>query len=156
MGLDQYLFKRNPERVSNPDAKDELIGQWRKFNALHRYINNFFALDFPDDNCKELDLSSSKVRVTLADLYSVKEKLDAAERIYDPDQTDEEKEIWWTYPDEVQEEVAKILPPSPGFFFGSLDIDSGYYQDVVHSIKIFEKALSLIEHGADVYYYAWY
>ena len=156
MGLDQYLFKRNPERISNPDAKDELIGRWRKFNALHGYINNFFGLQFPDDNCKELDLSASKVRVTLADLYAIKEKLDAAERIYDPDQTDDEKETWWTYPDEVQEEVAKIMPPVSGFFFGDLDIDAYYYQDVVHAIELFEKALGLIEQGADVYYYAWY
>lgn len=149
MGLDQYLYLRKRDQ-----EKDEQIAYWRKFNALHKYITDL--LDVEEDDCVEMDLSDTEIRCILRDLYEVKDILDKAERIYDPDQTEEEKDDWWCYSQETDDAVKAILPPCAGFFFGSQEIDAYYYEDVKRSIGAFEHALGLVDSGEEVYYYAWY
>ena len=154
MGLDQYLYKKV---IGNYDKE---IKYWRKFNALHGYICAKKGIEPCSglDNCEELTLTADQIRAILVDLRAIEEILESAsaERVYDPSQTEKEKEMWWGYSKDIADKVAEIMPPVEGFFFGSQYVDSFYYRYIKDSIPAFEEALAAADEGKEVYYLAWY
>ena len=52
------------------------------------------------------------------------------------------------------EEVAKLLPPTSGFFFGGKDIDQFYLEDVRMTVEVLEQELNGEESDAEYYYRA--
>jgi hypothetical protein len=50
----------------------------------------------------------------------------------------------------------ELLPPTPGFFFGSYDIDEWYLKDIEDTIEGIAAALSTKEKGERFYYHAWW
>ena len=49
--------------------------------------------------------------------------------------------------------AAELLPSKPGFFFGSTNYDSYYFDDLNQTVKILERALKLYEnHMMEIFY----
>ena len=144
MGLDQYLYantylsdgswlgaEKNQafERVKEALEADSFInkdypsasvnvkvGYWRKANQIH----NWFVENVQDgeDNCKEYHVSREELQELLDLCKTVK-----------------------TGGSETAEE---LLPPSPGFFFGTYEIDEWYWQNIDDTIEQLERVLSKV------------
>jgi hypothetical protein len=154
MGLDMYLSKRTyvknwdfmkPEqhhKVSvkkggkiSADIKPERIthiieevGYWRKFNALL----NWFVENVQDgeDDCKEYYVDVSDLQKAL----EVLKEVSANRNVHEPN---------------TPSAAEKLLPTTPGFFFGGTDYDDYYYEEVDRTIELFE---ALVKEGGDFYY----
>ena len=92
------------------------IGYWRKFNALHGFIVENYANG--RDECQKIYLSKDNIKEILNTLKEVKANPNSA---------------------------MDIMPPTPGFFFGSQDIDEWFIKDVEYSIELFEDVLEMLE-----------
>lgn len=82
MGLDMYAFALNRDQVKNPDALVDLefvsgdvsatqIAYWRKFNALHGWMEDLYRSRDGEDT----DFNCAKVRLTAGDLDALEEAL---------------------------------------------------------------------------------
>ena len=162
MGLDMYLSRRvfigneyrankNMElvRLTGSDAgswgephgiKDERIsyipegvGYWRKANAIHAwFVRN--AQDGKDE-CQE----SPVTREQLQELLDLCRKvIGNAKNLSGIDKELAEKE----------------LSPQGGFFFGSTDMDDGYFEDLKHTISILEPILAVEQDAGEYSYHA--
>ena len=173
MGLDMYLYaSRYQSKVSWRENKDNLeypqelkelekdieernflsattryqIEYWRKFNALHNYIVKHYANG--EDDCQEIYIG----------LEEIETMLDICKKVYKdlktcPKTIKEERGYKTeTYDSEV---AKKLLPPEDGFFFGSLNIDDWYKDDIEYTIKLFEKVLKLNDNFNIIYVASW-
>jgi hypothetical protein len=94
------------------------IGYWRKANAIHAWIVDNCAGGV--DECQRIGISKDKAE----ELVSIcKEVIKNKSKAKD------------------------LLSPQAGFFFGSLDIDEYYIQDLKRTVEIFEKVLKAAERG---------
>ena len=162
MGLDMYLYaekyesKYRDKTLSYPKELEELlkktnkyhiasktttykIGYWRKFNALHYYIINHFAYGKDE---------GQKIYLLKSDLLEILEVLKKVEKSFETAKIKEEKDDYIIYENPIAE---KLLPTKDGFFFGSLDYDNFYLDDIKISIKIFEEVLKLLEERPEEY-----
>lgn len=115
-----------PIRLNRLMEVTEILGQWRKANAIHGWFVRNCANDV--DDCKP-------VPVTREDLKSLLGIVREARK----------------HPSEFHDE----LPPTEGFFFGSTDDLEDYHQDLADTEEILTKALQEPEDGlADFYYEA--
>lgn len=136
MGLDIYLYLKRTSRSSSDDVsdtddfrkvfKDEPIGvltheyfnvgYWRKANAIFDLFETFCA---PDgiENCKYIYVGIDKLMAMLEVCKQVKE-----------------------HPKEAPE----ILPTREGFFFGSYEYDSYYFEMIDYTIDLFEHVLEFM------------
>lgn len=158
MGLDQWLYKKTyvqnwehqrPEErheisvklggVLREDINPQKIayiveqaGYWRKFNALHGWIVDNCAEG--NDECQEIHLTEDNLRELYETLTKVLEKVKAEQ----PN----------------KKEIAELMPPTSGFFFGSTEIDEHYIAQVEKTIEIIEQALICVGSDVDYYYQA--
>jgi hypothetical protein len=145
MGLDMYLSaKRYIGQYRDADRDDPIVADidkldlpfrvtevimlvkyWRKANAIH----NWFVVNVQagKDNCKEYYVSRDQLTELLALCLSVKD---------DPSKAEE------------------LLPTKSGFFFGDIEYDAGYFQDIDETIEALEKALKANTDTLDFYYEA--
>lgn len=108
------------------------VGYWRKANAIHNwFVEN---VQNGEDNCQRSYVSTE-------DLERLRHECEVVLARHR-----EGKEV-----DEELAEV-KLLPPTKGFFFGSTEIDEGYYADLEDTIKIIDKALTMDDTMFDFYY----
>ena len=49
--------------------------------------------------------------------------------------------------------VNELLPPRSGFFFGSTDINDGFYRDIQDTIEIIEKVLKETNFKTQIIFY---
>ena len=138
MGLDMYLYKHtyvqnwdhmSPERLHEITIKRngkiredikperiayivEVVGTWRKFNALH----NWFVKECQGgvDECQTSRVPREKLELLLFNLKQIQANHDLAE----------------TY-----------LPTVNGFFFGGTEYSEWYFNDVDRTIVILEDIL---------------
>jgi hypothetical protein len=91
------------------------IAYWRKANAIHGWFVNKCAGGV--DECQPIYVSREKL-VVLRDLcrQSVEQPAMAGD----------------------------ILPPTPGFFFGTYEVDEWYIQDMKYTIKMIDHILDII------------
>lgn len=142
MGLDQYLYAN--EYLSawkNGDAYAKVaqaleadkfatadfpsitvsvkVGQWRKANQIHNwFVNN---VQDGEDDCREYYVE----REQLIELLELCKKVKAGG-------------------EKVAEEE---LPTASGFFYGSIEIDEYYWQDIDDTIKQLERVLAKVPEG---------
>jgi hypothetical protein len=154
MGLDMFLTKDIYFYTWNDGAEEELAklmgsdllkkigatakeiksirveaGYWRKANQIHGwFVNN---VQDGDDNCAEYYVSTEKLK----DLYEA--VCSAFETKGKPDQ------------EEILEELG--LEPIDGFFFGSIALDEGYWQDLEDTKAILEPILKEAEERRKAY-----
>lgn len=103
------------------------VGYWRKANAIHSWIVDNCADG--EDRCQRIGIPKSKAE----------ELVSLCKRVI------KDKSL-----------ASELLPPQSGFFFGSLDIDEWYLDDLKRTVAIFEKVLKAAERGEieDVVYQA--
>ena len=95
---------------------DYQIGYWRKANAIHQWIVDNCAEGV--DNCQVVYVSREKI----------KQLLSACNEVL------------------ADNSVAKdALPTQSGFFFGSLEYDEWYFDDVKYTKELLEKVLAFLE-----------
>ena len=146
MGLDMYLMAK--KYISDYREEDNEIREkmqallpeisfpvryieceaiyWRKANAIHGwFVNN--CQDGVDD-CREV----------YVDREQLQELLDIIETIQDDHSRAEE-----------------LLPPVGGFFFGSTDLDEGYFEDLEYTQERLKKALEMSSDWDFYYHSSW-
>lgn len=157
MGLDQFVTAHKTVRATarmlsdlddeglsvveflNGEASDVHIrasvpvAQFRKFNALHGFIATLHATKLghglvDNDSCKPYDITG-----LLDDLGTVVDII--------------QKE-----PDKAKH----MFPPTEGFFFGSMEVDEGYWEDVQELKELVPKLRDLVDNGFNIEYMGWY
>ena len=94
------------------------VAYWRKANAIHGwFIRNSGA----EDNC-------TPIHVSMSDLYTLR---DDVKKVLD---------------EGTEEAVMELLPPTPGFFFGSNEVDEYYWECLKNTLT---KLDDIIEHSTD-------
>jgi hypothetical protein len=92
------------------------IGYWRKANAIHKwFVDN---VQEGKDDCGEYHVSKEQLKDLLGVVNAVLEKRDEAKAV-------------------------ELLPTQGGFFFGSMDYDNYYFNDLEHTKEVLEKALAI-------------
>jgi hypothetical protein len=171
MGLDMYLYRRkhlgkakietkileneyswyknNNTTFTLENCTDILqeVGYWRKANAIH----NWFVKSIPkgEHDCKEYYVPYEKLVELLKICKKVKEK--AIIKIEKKE--DWEKKVFDYRTIENTEEISKILPTQEGFFFGSIQYDEWYLEDIEYTIDLLEKLTKNDDENVDDYYY---
>lgn len=93
------------------------VGYWRKANAIH----GWFVKNVQNgvDDCGEYPVSREKLQ----------ELMEACEKVLGGE-------------DGLNKNAAKkLLPPTPGFFFGTYEVDEWYKQDLQQTIDIIKPLL---------------
>ena len=166
MGLDMYLKRRKyvganwehrkvkgtifitandkeiPIDFNKVSYIEELVGDWRKANAIHKwFVNN---VQYGEDDCKEYYVEIEQLEELLKICKKIKKiavmKQGQREaRIY------ENGEFITKMVDceyiENADEIEKLLPTTDGFFFGSTDYDEWYMKDINYTIKMLTQVL---------------
>ncbi len=114
----EQLFKLFPElKAYTAQATKEVtveVGYWRKANAIHNwFVHN---VQNGEDNCAKYNVHPDH----LMKLKSLCEQVLADHSL-----------------------AGELLPPTGGFFFGSTEIDEGYFQDLSDTIQIIDRVLAL-------------
>lgn len=131
----------------------ENIAYWRKANAIHNwFVNN---IQDGEDDCKEYEFGVEEMQklVDICKTILDTAKTDTGMIVNGQTMKDGEWEnimgegIIVTNP----EEVAELLPPTSGFFFGSTEIDSYFLDDIKSTIDQFEPYLIKDEEDQYVY-----
>ena len=151
MGLDQYLYAKKyiskfdyseNERKMTPEYMDAIanvpqgltkygdymgaeisvvVAYWRKANQIHKwFVDN---VQRGNDDCKEYFVSRDQL-IELRDLCCNVLNVPAGVS--------------------TTEHAQSLLPPSDGFFFGSMEIDSWYEQDLQNTIVMINHILKMI------------
>lgn len=132
MGLDMYLYRRryvqawdhqSPDKrpsvtltiggeeipLINPSYIIEQVGYWRKANQIHAWFVRHCQNGV--DECQESSVDLEQ----LAGLLQICIELDKSHDA---------------------KRAMELLPPQPGFFFGSTDIDEWYWEDIAETVRI--------------------
>lgn len=133
----------------------ENIAYWRKANAVH----NWFVQNVQngEDDCKEYEFGVEQMQ----------ELVDICKRILEVAKTDKGQVVngqtykggkWINIMEEGivvtnAEEIAELLPPTSGFFFGSTEIDGWFLDDIKSTVEQFEPYLIKDEEDQYVYRY---
>lgn len=170
MGLDMYLYKkhyvwnedRKSVKISIPKVKvntkrvseiTELVGQWRKANAIHKwFVDN---VQSGEDDCKQYAVS----RKQLEELFALTSKVIKASKLVKgkvKNGKTMQNSKWVPIMEDGKyiknpSTAEKLLPVQEGFFFGSKEYDQYYYQDLKSTHKILEDLLKEKD-NADFYY----
>lgn len=131
------------------------VGYWRKANAIHKWF---------EDNCASEDWHGDDVWVSrdqLEELLKLCKEVVAKAKVVKGQVQNGSRmtpEGWQPIMEDGEyienaEEIAKILPTTDGFFFGSTDYDQWYLEDIKSTIEILTNALE-DQNGLDFYYSA--
>jgi len=93
---------------------------WRKANAIHGWFVNECADGV--DNCQEIKVSLEDLKVLLHTIEIVLN-------------------------DKSEEKARAYLPPTPGFFFGSPEIDTYYWEELERTQERLKTIISQSTHG---------
>lgn len=133
MGLDMYLsavrfLHHSPEiaraisellnGAPQVESVRASVGTWRKANAIHKWFVTH--VQGGDDDCKRYEVEQEDLDSLLA---NVKEVLNDTSK------------------------ARELLPTTEGFFFGSIEYDEDYMQDLRDTQTIVEKALQMMADG---------
>ena len=103
---------------------EEDVGYWRKANAIHKwFVDN---VQNGVDDCKDYYVPKEKLEELLDICKKVKENHELAK---------------------------ELLPTTNGFFFGSIDYDEYYFEDIENTIKIIEDTFSDYDKLLHEYFY---
>lgn len=104
------------------------IGYWRKANQIHKWFVDECAEGV--DDCQSIYVSADKLR----ELRATTEHVIASG---------------------TNEEALRVLAPQHGFFFGSVEMDEWYWEDLKRTVLILDKAIRLAEdENLSIYYQA--
>lgn len=112
-----------------------LVAYWRKANAIHGWFQTHLTEDV--SNCQDVHVARKHLEQLRDDCQEV---LDARGK------------------SNAEEVAVRLLPPTPGFFFGSSDVDDWYYRDLEFTVTMINDVLNKIPDSNDwsFYYRAWW
>lgn len=161
MGLDMYLGARNT------NGEFEQIGYWRKANAVH----GWFVRECADgvDECQEIFVSREQLLQLRSDCNNALANRETAtpnnaEGRVISQPIGSGQDIMDFIMENMKVEQQKIgtavlsddpLAPTPGFFFGSYEKDEWYYNDLMETIDIIDKAIALGDGWQVIYQASW-
>ena len=147
------------EKIDGSKVKELAFdaGYWRKANAIHKWF---------EDNCAGDDWHGGDVYVSKKDMQTLlnlcKEVVAKAKVVKGKVQNNSTltPDGWQPIMEDGEyienaEEIAKILPTTDGFFFGSTDYDQWYLKDIKDTIEILEKAIADPDSGEYYYSASW-
>lgn len=143
-----------PERVT---YIIEEVGYWRKANQIHKWFVDH--VQDGNDDCGEHEVDRGQLMELLDTVNTVLGSLETVQcRV-------KNGETW--YPDGRIEQhfvdgelvtntaiCEKLLPTQPGFFFGGVEYDSWYIQDLQNTKKILEACLAKDATDSTYYYHS--
>ena len=150
MGLDMHLTSNKRGEVMYWRKANHIHGWFeRKLNGIENQVEHAIAYDALED--------------LLMDCIRVKDSLIAGGTQLKDTVIEEGFQNGQPYkkveprPQFKNTEVAlKLLPPTPGFFFGAYNIDEWYLKDIEETIETLSNVLSTKQKGERFYYYAWW
>ena len=161
MGLDMYLGARNKT------GEYQEIGYWRKVNSVH----GWFVRECADgvDECQEIFVSREDLLKLRSDCNNALANRENAvpnneDNVVIKQPIGSGQDLAQFIMENMKKEQEKIgttlvsddpLQPTAGFFFGSLEKDEWYYNDLMETIDIIDKALSLNDGWEIIYQASW-
>lgn len=131
MGLDMWMTRR-------PRQEDD-VAYWRKANAIHQWLVD--NVQWGEDDCDEYEITKQQLLELRGICLQIKTNtklIDSEELVHD----ENGNERYWQIMDEKSRELAEsLLPTQVGFFFGSVDYDEWYLQQIDETIKQIDKIL---------------
>lgn len=134
--------KEIPIDFNKVSSIEELVIDWRKANAIHKwFVDN---VQKGVDDCREYYVSLEKLEELLKICKKIKKIVVMKQgkretRVY------ENGEFITKMVDckyiENADEVEKLLPTQEGFFFGSTDYDEWYIENINYTIKMLTQVL---------------
>jgi hypothetical protein len=107
------------------DGIDSEVAYWRKANAIHNWFVD--AVQGGKDDCDRYPVTRDQLKALIRDCRSV---------LDDP------------------ANARLVLPTVSGFFFGSTDYDSRYFENLRDTVSMLEKALADANHGTQFFYHS--
>ena len=184
MGLDMFLYKKNPRYTEEEafatykalpyeiwkEMKEkqpewlpvEEIAYWRKANMIHGF---FMECDGHwVEGCGGDDHDCGCKRIPT---YELERLLDICKTIVDDGYEYEGKHYETTTTNLNEEDCSKViipdiklceelLPTTEGFFFGSQEYDGWFLYDVADTYEILSKLKEDGEFSGDIYYHPWW
>ena len=124
------------------------VGYWRKANAIHRwFVDNVQA---GNDDCGHHYVGRERLeelRHRCLGALLARKKKDKHIKV-----TKEDRAKIREY--DPGEGLLYGLEPTSGFFFGSTEIDDGYYDDLNRTVRTIDTALPLFAKGLDFEYHS--
>jgi len=158
MGLDMYLYRDT--YVGNPHS--ELFGPEElgiTFPTSHRFAKNFGRI-----NQKKIVSIREEVgywrkanQIHQWFVENVQDGRDECEYCFVPREKLEELRELCRRVKSTPVQAGELLPTQSGFFFGSVEYDEGYQQDIDHTLEILDAILGNPEEqngDADYYYHS--
>lgn len=157
MGLDMFLYgvyKDKRKDVFEPSSgKWEECCYWRKANQIHKWFSVRFIKEQDPWGLYEVSEEEIQGLLLLCKMLKViKDNTDEYLKYIDTN--------WFNYINKIQKDngyspedsiAFTLLPPDNiGCFFGSGDVDEGYWRDIENTIEQLESAL---KKNYDRYYY---
>ena len=154
MGLDMYLLKRNKHQKHDYSNIVE-IGYWRKANSIHKwFVDN--CQDGVDD-CQCYQVRKTDIEILLNRCKEVRASISFVEReVEDVVGYNENGEIRKKFKRKFVKNpyiCDELLPTQSGFFFGSIEYDEYYAEDIDNTIKILEDVLAETDFQNEVIFY---
>ena len=137
MGLDMWLAKRG--KTSKEDEGREIC-YWRKANAILNWFDHNLESVKQQEYPKEMEIldregvrSCTPYRVEKEELEKL---LSDCKKLLNGERT----------ADSIPEDLQRVS----GFFFGSIEIDDWYWEDIQDTVKMLEKELPEIDWDNDI------
>ena len=129
---DASRFFPNLTDLTVSRTTDYTVGYWRKANAIHNWILKNCAArdgwDNPIDDCRPIEIP----------LESLEELFITCKKVL------------------TDHSLAKeLLPTADGFFFGSVEYDKDYFDDIKMTIDIIEPVIKFMKHMLEIKDYTW-
>ncbi len=119
------LVKKLDKMVGEFNNNTDIIIYWRKANMIHGwFLKN---VSWIEDNVTTDVFKGSVLDNLVSDVETV---VNLIEEKYDVNDY-----IIITEEDPIYRKIIELLPPTPGYFFGSNDIDNIYYEILKHALK---------------------
>lgn len=164
MGLDMYLWTDSRELASSVSAvmtggrcvRDDLVGYWRKANAIHNWFSERLAPDVGLEDLEKAEVSPSVLAelrddcmrvlagpttthpATDAEIGSVASRLKIGP--YGPIERADRPMVL-----DDPSVAAEVLPTCDGYFFGSLAYDEGYLEDLRYTVRLVDAILARLD-----------
>lgn len=159
---DKWISSWECEELAKEADEEDLesieieIAYWRKFNALHHWFVENCAEGV--DECQEIYVSFEQMRELKDILVKLKDNLELVDgKIWQSTVLKADGSLQGEYVDgkvvKDSKLAEKLLPTCMGPFFGSLDYDEFYYNQVCKTLEVINEHISTADDW-DFYYEA--
>lgn len=152
MGLDMFLYRRA--------IKQDEVAYWRKANAIHKWFSDKLA-DGNIENCREYYVSKDDL-IELRDACRKVLNLSkvSSGKVKNGERLENNKWVPLYETGKVidnPEFAQELLPTEKGPFFGPVDYDQYYIEDLKSTVKQIDKILEETDFDKDeIVYLAWW